>query len=375
MRYNEHSNLRSLRICHGSVWRLERPATLQLWRTGWKAFDMLPSHRSALRTMSDATWLTFTPAFMQLAPAWKWGPAQAGRWNRRACGAIHLNWGSSKNPRVRLTPNMATGLDELEKQRERWSLEGRIAVVTGGHRGIGKAISIGLGAAGADVIIIDRQGAKDSDMEALISSMGRKYASIRADMSDDSSILHAAREAERVAEEWGGGVSVLVNNAGVALLDSLEKLTVSAWDTSFAVNVRGTFILTRELVTGQKGMLSYGKGSVVNISSAAGSRALRSHAAYCSSKAAVEMLTRGMTEEWAGRGIRCNAVAPTVVLTDMGREIWEGTAEGDEMIRRVPAGRFALPHEIADVVVFLCTDGASMINGAVIPVDGGFSAT
>lgn len=276
--------------------------------------------------------------------------------------------------RAQIVSRMSTGLEEVEKQRERWSLDGRVAVVTGGHRGIGRAISIGLGAAGADIIVIDRQGEGDTDVSTTLSTMGRKYTSIRGDISDNSSVERAAEEAKKVAEEWGSTVSILVNNAGVALLATMEELTASAWDETFAVNVRGAFVLTRELVAGQNGMLSHGKGSIVNISSAAGGRALRSHAAYCSSKAAIEMLTRGMTEEWASRGIRANAVAPTVVLTDMGREIWEGTAEGEEMIRRVPTGRFAQPEEIADVVVFLCTDGASMINGAVIPVDGGFSA-
>lgn len=324
--------------------------------------------------MLNTAWLASPSAFIPIASTGKWGCKQVGCRNRRVCKATSLNWTPLKGSRALVTPRMTTGLNEIEKQRERWSLDGRIAIVTGGHRGIGRAISIGLGAAGADIIIIDRQGEVDSDVAAMLSSMGRKYASIKADMSDNSSIVHAATEAKRAAETWGGTVSILVNNAGVALLDSLENLTGSAWDTTFAVNVRGVFLLTRELVSGQKGMLSYGNGSIVNISSAAGSRALRSHAAYCSSKAAIEMLTRGMTEEWAGRGIRANAVAPTVVLTDMGRKIWEGTEEGDEMIRRVPAGRFALPHEIADVVVFLCTDGASMVNGAIIPIDGGFSA-
>lgn len=264
--------------------------------------------------------------------------------------------------------------DEWQKQSERWSLNGRIAVVTGGHRGIGRAISLGLGAVGADVIVIDRGGAGDSDVGPSLSKIGRKYASIQADISDTVSIIEAASEAKRVANKWGNVVSVVVNNAGVALLDSLESLTAVEWDTTFAVNVRGAFVLARELASGVDGMLSFGKGSIVNVSSAAGSRALRGHAAYCASKAALEMLTRSMAEEWAGRGIRANAVAPTVVLTEMGRKIWEGTPEGDEMKKRVPTGRFALPEEVADVVVFLCTDGAAMVNGAVIPVDGGFSA-
>lgn len=260
-------------------------------------------------------------------------------------------------------------------QAGRFSLAGKTAVVTGGHRGIGEAISLGIARAGGDVIVIDRKGPSGSKVPSGIEAEGRRHAAIKADLSDPDEVLRAAKEAKGVAAEWGTRVDTLVNNAGIALLDDLGKLGMDMWEPTMAVNLRAPMIMARELATGDDGMVANGGGVIVNVTSVAGQVPIDLHGAYCASKAGLDMLTRSMTLEWAPHGVRADAVAPTVVLTDMGAKIWGGTECGDEMLKKLPAGRFAEPHEISDVVIFLCSDAAAMIHGQTIPIDGGFTAT
>lgn len=247
-----------------------------------------------------------------------------------------------------------------------------MALVTGGHRGIGAAISIALASQGCDIAIIDRGGPGDSDVPAQVAAHGRITWSVKGDLSDDSS-LHAAVE-EVKSTISPRHVDILVNNSGVAHLAPLEELTVIDWDRTMAVNTRAVFLLSQALVTGTDGMLARGQGVIVNVSSAAGNRAILLHGAYCPSKAALDMLTKCMAVEWASRGVRVNAVAPTVVLTDMGVANWSAPEKRDPMLARIPAARFAEPHEVADVVAFLASEAAAMMHGQIISVDGGYTA-
>lgn len=251
----------------------------------------------------------------------------------------------------------------------RHSLHGKTAVITGGHRGIGRDITLAIAQAGCDVIIIDQSGARDSDIPAQVEQLGRKYWSFKADLSDPSSLSQAAQQANEVAPS---GIDILVNNAGIALLQPLEELSVEAWDKTINVNLRAPFLLAQAFVNGANGMLARGTGNIINISSTAGTDAILLHGAYSSSKGGLNMLTKVMTAEWAGRGIRSNAVAPTVVLTEMGRKNWGNEEFGGPMKGKIPQGRFAEPYEVADVVVFLASDASSMVNGQVVAVDGGF---
>lgn len=258
---------------------------------------------------------------------------------------------------------------ELEKQQGRFSLSGKVAVVTGGHRGIGRDISLGIGRAGGDVIVIDRKGCGDSDVPSELRSLGRRYWSFTADLGDESSLRAAAACAKAAA----GQVDILVNNAGIGHVVSLAEESSSKWDEIMRVNLRAPFLLSQIFATGENGMLERGAGAIVNISSVAGSKALEGHAAYAASKAGLDMLTKVMTVEWGGRGVRANAVAPTVVLTEMGRGAWSG-AKGEAMKGRIPGGRFAEGWEVADAVVFLASAAAAMVNGETVGVDGGMRA-
>lgn len=258
-------------------------------------------------------------------------------------------------------------MSDLQQQQSRFSLLGRVAVVTGGHRGLGREISLGIARAGGDVIVIDRGGPADSDVPSVIRELGRRHWSFRADLADVDELCVAADSAKAAV----AGVDILVNNAGIASVVPLEEATVADWDAIMAVNLRAPFLLAQMFATGEKGMLARGRGVIVNVSSVAGTGALEGHAAYGASKAGLNMLTKIITTEWAARGIRANAVAPTVVLTEMGKQAWGSEEKGGPMKKRIPQNRFVEPYEVADAVVFLASDAASMINGEIMHIDGG----
>lgn len=247
------------------------------------------------------------------------------------------------------------------------SLKGKTAVVTGGHRGVGAAISVALAKAGANIIVIDRSGPGGSEVPAQLDAAKVRHWSVTTDLSDAAQTINAAQTASELAD-----VDILVNNAGVAMLSPLVDMPLEKWDTTMAVNARAPFLLTQTLA---RGMIERGRGgAIVNVSSVASTCALSEHASYCASKGALDMLTRVMSLELGAYGIRVNSVAPTVVLTEMGRKTWSDPAKQAPVLARIPRGSFAQPEEVASVVVFLVSDAATMVNGQILPIDGGFTA-
>ncbi|KAA8495168.1 L-xylulose reductase [Porphyridium purpureum] len=251
----------------------------------------------------------------------------------------------------------------------RHDLSGRTAVVTGGNRGIGAAISHALAAHGADVLIVARDEASSLEvLRELRETHGVQGAFVACDLSDAASV---ARVTPQCVAASPSTLNILVNNAGVALLAPLRDASVVDWDTTMAVNLRAPYILAQHLATH---MMDAGTaGAIVNVSSAAGKGALHEHGAYCTSKAALNMLTKVMALEWGPSGVRTNAVCPTVILTDMGQKVWGPTEKAAPMLARIPLGRFGQPYEVGDLVAYLCSDAASLINGQLISADGGFS--
>jgi NAD(P)-dependent dehydrogenase (short-subunit alcohol dehydrogenase family) len=241
-------------------------------------------------------------------------------------------------------------------------LDGRVALITGAGSGIGSSISDVFAERGARVALLDlnleaaRQRAKSLPAGTL---------ALACDVSDEASVEAAVQQV--LAET--GRIDVLVNCAGIADLAPAEDLSTAAWQRTLAINLTGTFLVSR---TVGRAMLAAGHGKIINMASQAASVALLEHAAYCASKAGVIGLTKVLATEWAGRGVTVNAISPTVVLTDMGRAVWAGE-KGAAAIREIPTGRFALPREIAAAAVYLASDASGMVNGADLVIDGGYT--
>jgi D-threitol dehydrogenase (NAD+) len=243
-----------------------------------------------------------------------------------------------------------------------FGLDGKVALVTGGASGIGAAIVDTFVAKGARVAVVDLDGDAAAKKAAEHGGLASGYG---CDVTDPSAVDAAV---DAVLAEYGH-IDILVNSAGVAILAPAEDLTVSAFDTTISVNLKGTFLVCQAV--GRR-LLAQGSGKIINLASQAASVALDQHAAYCASKFAVVGLSKVLASEWAGRGVTVNTVSPTVVLTDLGRKAWAGP-KGDALKAQIPTGRFALPEEIAATVLFLASGAADMVNGADLLVDGGYT--
>jgi NAD(P)-dependent dehydrogenase (short-subunit alcohol dehydrogenase family) len=241
-------------------------------------------------------------------------------------------------------------------------LKGRVAVVTGGASGIGRAIAEAFASKGVTVAIADLQ--MDA-AKAFAKELGNSSSAHLCDVTSLESISTAVNEIYAAHN----AVDILVNSAGIVALAPAENLEKSAWDITMAVNLSGTFFMSQEV---GKRMLNRGSGKIINLASQAGSVSLHDHAAYCASKFGVIGVTKVLASEWANRGVTVNSISPTVVLTELGKKAWNGE-KGDALKKLIPTGRFALPEEIAATAVFLASDGANMINGADILVDGGYT--
>jgi NAD(P)-dependent dehydrogenase (short-subunit alcohol dehydrogenase family) len=166
-----------------------------------------------------------------------------------------------------------------------------------------------------------------------------------------------------------GRIDVLVNNAGIVLLEDALNLSEEYWDRTMAINLRAPFFLAQRVA---REMVKTGGGRIVNLASQAGIIALDKHAAYCAGKAAIISMTKVLALEWARFNIQTNAISPTVVLTELGRKAWAGEV-GEQMKKKIPNGRFAYPEEIAACALFLAGDAAAMINGENLVIDGGYT--
>ncbi len=233
------------------------------------------------------------------------------------------------------------------------------ALVTGAGKGIGRVTAVKLAGEGAKVIALSRTA---SDLESLKQEIG--CDTITCDLAD----MEETRRAVLAARPF----DLLVNNAGTTKLEPFLDTSIKTFDWMMSVNTKAPMVIAQEAA---RDWIARGhKGAIVNVSSMAAFQGLPDHTAYCSTKGALDAMTRVMAVELGAHGIRVNCVNPVVTLTPMAVKAWSDEAKAAAMLSRIPLGRFVEPEEVADVILFLLGDRSSMVTGSEILVDGGFRA-
>lgn len=243
------------------------------------------------------------------------------------------------------------------------NLAGRVAIVTGAASGIGLTVAHHLASRGATIVGIDR-GDSVIELETTLPNAGHR--GIVADLTDTAAVTESVEEAVRRA----GTPSILVNSAGVALLDSALDVTPERWDATLAINLRGSFFMAQAV---GRHMVDAQYGRIINLASQAAVIGLDQHVAYSASKAGLLGMTRVLSREWARQGVTVNCVSPTVVETPLGKAAWAGE-RGEKAKEAIPVGRFAQPEEIAHLIGYLASEEAAMVTGENILIDGGYSS-
>jgi NAD(P)-dependent dehydrogenase (short-subunit alcohol dehydrogenase family) len=259
-------------------------------------------------------------------------------------------------------------LADNAKQSSLFDLTGKVAVVLGGTSGIGRALSVGLAAAGADVVATGRRMEPLEGTAQAIEALGRRTLREPADVSDRSSLIKLR---DHVTAKLGPA-DILVNCAGrirrVPTLDIEESEWNSIVDTNLTGTLRGCQVFAPQ-------MLERGSGRIINIASLNSFVSFHEVASYAASKAGVAALTRSLAVEWSRRGVLVNAIAPGVFRTALNQQLLDSTPRGKELLMRIPQGRFGRVEEVVGAAVFLASEASTHVTGIVLPVDGGFLAS
>ncbi len=249
----------------------------------------------------------------------------------------------------------------------KYDFSGKVALVTGGGRGIGRAIALGLAECGAKVVLASRT--KD-DLGKVVGQIIQKNGEATAVVTDLMKTDQLTGLIDATIESYGG-IDILVNNAARSFMRPLMELREDGWDKMFGTNCKAVFLLSRAAA---KIMAERGGGRIINITTVGAVRGGSGMAGYHASKAALNMLTKCMAVEWAPLNINVNAVGPGLTKTTFSQAIWENPDVEKMAASRVPKGRWAEPEEIIGTVLFLCSEGSGYITGETIYVDGGMLA-
>jgi NAD(P)-dependent dehydrogenase (short-subunit alcohol dehydrogenase family) len=277
----------------------------------------------------------------------------------------------SRGPRAAVpTSGMVHRLD-AEVAENVTRLKGKVAIVTGGGTGIGRAIALVFGREGAKVAVLGRRRhLLDGVVEELVHA-GAEGRAILCDVSKSGETRKAVEEVER---EFGR-VNVLVNNAGVLSVSTVESVSEEEWDRVIDTNLKGPFLMARAALPALR---RAGGGAIVNVGSVLGLVAMKDRAAYCAAKGGVTLLTKAMALDHAQENIRVNCICPAIVETELVKGLFSESETGrkarEARVDTLPLSRFGRPEDVAELAVFLASDESSWITGTAIPVDGGLTA-
>ncbi|MCL6599903.1 MAG: glucose 1-dehydrogenase [Alicyclobacillus macrosporangiidus] len=248
-----------------------------------------------------------------------------------------------------------------------FSLDGRLALVTGGTRGIGLAMARGLAHAGSDVVVLGRDPESGSMAVAGIERLGRRGVFVQADVTQEGQVVEAVERIEREV----GPIDILINNAGKNIRKPLTEYRADDWDDVLGTNLRGIFLVGREVI---RRMVGRGRGKVINIASIFGGVGMPYQTAYAASKGGIVQLTKVWATEYASRGINVNCLAPAYIRTPMTAGWLEDPDRLRDILSRTPAGRLGEPKDVMGAAVFLASDASDFVHGHVLYVDGGWLA-
>ncbi len=254
----------------------------------------------------------------------------------------------------------------MNASRTLFDLAGRVAVVTGGNRGIGRAIAIGLAQAGASVAVLARNQDHNRAICGELTQLGARAVAVELDVRQRAELQPAIAQVERTL----GPVDILVNNAAIAYVKRALDADEKSWDRVIETNLTSVFLLSQ---IAARSMAPRGRGKIINLASEYSIFGAGSIPSYSASKGAVVQLTKSMAIDLAPANIQVNAILPGWIDTDLTAPV-KHTAQYDEIILRTPAGRFGAPQEVAGAAVYLASDAANFVTASVLVVDGGYSA-
>lgn len=247
-----------------------------------------------------------------------------------------------------------------------FSLEGKLALVTGGSRGLGQAMAVALARAGADIISIQRKN-ECAETKRRVEAWGRKCYPYGLDLAT----LNSAEELAETLENTYGPVDILVNNAGIQRRHPCTEFPIEDWDLMLQVHLRATFLMCQAF---GKRMIARGGGKIINVASLLAFSGGYTIPAYAAAKGGIAQLTKALANEWAEKNVNVNAIAPGYFDTDMNTALQQNPVRNSQILDRIPAKRYGDPDEIGGMTVFLASPAASYVHGSVMLVDGGWMA-